>query len=229
MTPAPTAQSATTKAAKAAQAAPTAPKPPASPQADAARWYALRVFGNRITQIKDELEQRGARTYMAVKTVREQRNGRLVTREVQLAPSLLFACCTLSELLAFKKSHNDHLMLYRRADRAEPAPIPEAQMRLFILVTSATEGQDVDLLGLDRQVLDFHPGERVRVIEGPFKGAEGVVKRIKRDRKLLVSIEGVVVVAVSNIPAAFLERIAPAHGPAATAAPANATETTETT
>lgn len=174
-----------------------------------ARWYALRVFGNRILQVRDQLEQRGARTYMALKTVRETLNGRTVTRQVQLAPSLLFVCCTRSELLAFKKNHNDCLMLYRCADSAEPAPIPEEEMRLFILVTSATEGRDVDLLGVDKRDFSFNSGDRVRVTEGPFKGVEGVIKRIKKDRKLIVAIQGVVAVLVSNIPGAFLERIAP--------------------
>ena len=174
-----------------------------------ARWYALRVFGNRILQVRDQLEQRGARTYMALKTVRETLNGRTVTRQVQLAPSLLFVCCTRSELLAFKKNHNDCLMLYRCADSAEPAPIPEEEMRLFILVTSATEGRDVELLGLDPRALEFKPGDRVRVTEGPFQGAEGMIRRIKKDRKLVIAVRGVVAVTISNIPGAFLERIAP--------------------
>ena len=181
------------------------------PADTAPHWYALRVFGNRILQIRDLLEQRGARTYMALKTVRETVGGRTVARQVQLVPSLLFACCTRSELLAFKKDHNDCLMLYRCADTAEPAPIPEEEMRLFILVTSATEGEDVDLLGPDKRDFDFHSGDRVRVTEGPFQGAEGVIKRIKKDRKLIVIVRGVVAVAISNIPGAFLERIGPAH------------------
>jgi transcription antitermination factor NusG len=105
-------------------------------------------------------------------------------------------------------------MIYRCADSTEPAPIPEEEMRMFILVTSATDGSDVDLLGEsllgpDPKVFDFKPGEKVRVTEGPFKGAEGVIKRIKKDRKLLVAVQGVVVVAISNIPARFLERLAP--------------------
>ena len=95
-------------------------------------------------------------------------------------------------------------MIYRRADSTEPAPIDDREMEMFILVTSALDGREVEYAG---QTFDFKPGERVRVTEGPFKGAEGVIKRIKKDRKLLVSINGIVVVAVSHIPAPFLERI----------------------
>ena len=62
-------------------------------------WYALRVFYNHILRIKEELEQRGHKTYMAVKKVRETVNGRTVERQVQLVPSLLFVRCTQDELM----------------------------------------------------------------------------------------------------------------------------------
>ena len=196
-----------------------------STKATEPQWFAMRVFNNRILRIKEEWEQKGARTYMAVKTVRTPATGTKTgtttgatpetatrSRTVQLAPSLLFVRTTPDALKDFKQDHFSELMIYRRADSTDPAPIPEEQMRMFILVTSATDGRDVDLvsetlMGPDTRQFDFKPGEKVRVTEGPFKGAEGVIKRIKKDRKLLVAVQGVVVVAISNIPARFLERI----------------------
>jgi transcription antitermination factor NusG len=177
-------------------------------------WYAIKVFNNRIQTIRDELSQRGMRTYQALKTVTETVNGRTRTRQLQLAPSLLFVQTDLDTLKDFKQSHFSDLMVYRRPDSTEPAPIPEQEMRMFILVTSATDGRDVelitnDILGPDQKAFNFKPGEKVCVTEGPFKGAEGIIKRIKKDRKLLVAINGVVAVAISHVPAAFLERINP--------------------
>ena len=200
-----------------------------STKATEPQWFAMRVFNNRILRIKEELEQKGARTYMAMKTV--QTPGPKTTaqpttkpttgtttqptktvKKLQLAPSLLFVRTTPEALQDFKQAHFTELMIYRRADSTDPAPIPEEEMRMFILVTSATDGRDVDLIseqlmGPDTKAFNFKPGEKVRVTEGPFKGAEGIIKRIKKDRKLLVAIQGVVVVAVSNVPARFLERI----------------------
>ena len=37
------------------------------------RWYAMRVFNNRILRTKEELEARGARTYNARDRKRPQR------------------------------------------------------------------------------------------------------------------------------------------------------------
>ena len=51
----------------------------------------------------------------------------------------------------------------------------------------------------------YRKGQRVRVINGIYKGAEGYIKKIKSDRKLLVALNGVAVVAVSYIPPAYLE------------------------
>ena len=204
----------------------------------------MRVFNNRILRIKEEVEHKGAKTYMAVKTVAggagDKSKGTAASqaiakatgqntaactkakgtgqgqnlsqsqtspsKTVQLAPSLLFVRWTEDALKAFKQDHFSDLMIYRRADSTDPAPIDEQEMRMFILVTSATEGRDVDLLGPDQKNYDFRPGEKVRVVEGPFKGAEGIIKRIKKDRKLIVQVSGVVVVAVSNIPGQFLEK-----------------------
>jgi transcription antitermination factor NusG len=47
----------------------------------------------------------------------------------------------------------------------------------------------------------------VRVTEGPLKGAEGYIRRIRKDRRLLVSIEGVVAVATSYIPMSQLMKV----------------------
>jgi len=53
----------------------------------------------------------------------------------------------------------------------------------------------------------YQQGSRVRVVSGPMKGAEGYIKRIRRDRRLLVCIEGIIAVATSYIPPEQLEII----------------------
>jgi len=55
--------------------------------------------------------------------------------------------------------------------------------------------------------MSFRPEDRVRVIDGEFKGAEGYIKRIKGNRRLVVAIEGVVAVATAYIPSCYLEKV----------------------
>ena len=57
--------------------------------------------------------------------------------------------------------------------------------------------------------LDFagRPSKRVKVVAGDFTGIEGVIKRVKRNKCVVVQIEGVVAVAIAYIPQAFLRVI----------------------
>jgi ribosomal protein L24 len=50
-------------------------------------------------------------------------------------------------------------------------------------------------------------GDRVVVTGGPFKGAEGHIKRIKRDRRLVVTIPGIVAVATAYIHPDLLKKV----------------------
>ena len=45
------------------------------------------------------------------------------------------------------------------------------------------------------------------VTDGPFKGAEGCIHRIKGNRRLIVAIQGVCAVATAYIPQCFLRKI----------------------
>ena len=85
-----------------------------------------------------------------------------------------------------------------------PSPIDEEEMRVFMLVTSV-DGERLEYLGVG--TVDYKKGQRVRVIDGPYKGCLGFIKRVKGNRRLLVSVEGLALVATSYIPAAFLEKI----------------------
>jgi transcription antitermination factor NusG len=51
-------------------------------------------------------------------------------------------------------------------------------------------------------------GQKVRVIEGPFAGVEGRVVRIKKSRRILVELPGMLSVAATFIPSDNLEQIA---------------------
>ena len=97
------------------------------------------------------------------------------------------------------------LMAYFDRDTRKPAVISDLEMNVFMLVTSTG---DPGLEYLGEEPSDLRSGDRVRVTEGPFKGAEGYIKRIKGNRRLIVSIEGVVAVATTYIPGCFLEKIA---------------------
>ena len=50
-------------------------------------------------------------------------------------------------------------------------------------------------------------GQRVRVTDGPFKDVEGVIVRIRRSRRVMVELPGLLAVATNYIDPRFLEVI----------------------
>ncbi|MDO5000212.1 MAG: UpxY family transcription antiterminator [Bacteroidales bacterium] len=175
------------------------------PSPQGLHWYALKVFYNRVVYLKSLLDREGVETYVPLHTVEQYDTGRLTYVEKQLIPSLMFVRCASEWLVKFKHEHNADFMYYTEAGSNRPGPIRDVEMRSFILVISADAGRNVRYFGADAP--EYHVGDRVRVTDGIYKGAEGYIKRIKKDRKLIVSVTGVAVVAVSYIHPDFLEKI----------------------
>ena len=95
-------------------------------------------------------------------------------------------------------------MLYTYRLSRQPAVIPDREMQIFRMVTDTG---DPDLEYMDIDAHTFKTGQHVRVTGGLFEGAEGYIKRIRGDKRLIVAIEGIVAVATSYIPSCFLEKI----------------------
>jgi len=169
------------------------------PSPDGTRWYALKVV-----HLKSLLPA-GIESYVPLHTVETHEQGRLAYKEEPLIPSLLFVRCTAEWLVNFKHDHNEDFMYYTAPEKKTPGPIRDEEMRSFILVTSAEAGRNAQYFGADAP--EYHTGDRVRVTGGIYAGAEGYIKRIKKDRKLIVAVSGIAVVAVSYIHPDFLEKV----------------------
>ena len=96
------------------------------------------------------------------------------------------------------------LMPYYNPETRKPAVIPDRETEIFIFVTSAG---DNGLEFINDEALTYKVGQKVRITGGLFEGAEGYIKRIKGNRRLVVRIEGVVAVATSYIPSYFIEKL----------------------
>ena len=166
-------------------------------------WFALTVFKN-LPGLVDAFSRKGWETFRAFAIEETVEGSRIIRKEVPLVKSLLFVNCPMKELVNFKYQNNDWFMYYKAPTGTDPGPVDDNEMKAFMLVTSVRDG-NLRVLGEDRP--EYHKGDKVRVISGPYKGAEGYVKRIRRSRELLVCVEGVTVVVVSQIPPEYLEKI----------------------
>ncbi len=151
-------------------------------------WYAIKVYYNRVQPLIEECKMAGIEFFAPT----------------DIIGSLLFVHCTENEVLHLAATSDVKMWVYRNTERTHPAVIPDHEMEVFrFVVTAGREG--LELLGDDRP--EYHEGDRVVVTDGPFKGAEGHIKRIKRDRRLVVTIRGVVAVATAYIHPSLLKRV----------------------
>ena len=85
--------------------------------------------------------------------------------------------------------------------RRDILTVPDRQMENFIKVASVLDDRVFYMENLD---FAGKPGQRVKVIEGDFAGVEGIIKRVKKNKCVVVQIEKVAAVAIAFLPAAFL-------------------------
>lgn len=195
-------------------------------------WYALKVFFNKVFEMEalletvpdtetylpvDRVQLKGQAHSLARKRIAEEKpearkyiqEGPFIYERVPMVTSLLFVHTPEERLPEIENALlADNLLdkrgfIYKSADRQSYAVIPEKQMSSFRLVTSKGS-TGLDFFSAD-DITRFKQGDKVRVKEGPFQGAEGYIKRFRRERRLLVGVEGIVAVATSFIPPELLE------------------------
>lgn len=200
------------------------------------RWYAVKVFYNKVFRMEDILSDRNIETYLPVQKVQLKGQAHLLAarklartdeyhrgdaRYIQEGPviyerrplitSLIFLKASPEEIVQVSARLKDEQIMgralgfvYKTADWKGYASIPDRQMESFRLVVESGQS-GLEFYSADEFVL--REGDKVKVLDGPFAGAEGYIKRIRKNRRLLVCIEGVIAVATSYIPEKYLERL----------------------
>ena len=167
-------------------------------------WYAIRVTYNRELKVKEELDARGIKSFVPMQYRREERNGVMVKRLVPSVHNLIFINLTPSEMKEYRETTAMPIRYIMDRETSKPITVPDHQMENFIKVAGTYEEK---LIYLNPEPGDFSQGERGRIIGGPVEGAEGVFVRIKRDRRVLINIPGVVAVATTHVHLSMLEKI----------------------
>ena len=177
-----------------------------SPESQIASWYALKVFYSKARQVQEDFRKLGYDTYLPIMIEERFNAGELRYVEKPLVASLLFVHCPENYLLEYKRTHDTHMLYYADLITKRPGRIPDREMDIFRIATSVA-GTDPGAMYLGSDTEKLCTGDRVRVMDGIYKGAEGYVKRIRHARKVLVAIKGVAVVALSNIHPQYLQKI----------------------
>ena len=161
-------------------------------------WYALRATYSRELKVQAHLQEKGIRTFIP-----------MMWKEKKLVPAisnLVFVYWTREGIDSYIRSFGDARPVNYYWDRTTNSPltIPDKDMENFITVASTLEE---DLIYLTEISDKLREGQAVKVKEGPFKGVEGKIVRIRKSRRILVELPGMLAVASTYVAPEELEII----------------------
>ena len=174
---------------------------------DPKTWFPMRVTYHREMKVKVELDRLGIKNFvpMRYKVVESQNGGDTKLRRV-LVPAI-------SNLIFVRSTQERMSELKRRNEVLEPlrymmdhtATGEHTIMTVaFMRVASRT---DDSVIFLDNETVVGKEGKCVEIMGGAFEGVKGVIRRVKRCKRVVVEIEGVASVAIAYVPAGMLKEI----------------------
>lgn len=167
-------------------------------------WYVIRVTYSRELLVKAELDRKGVECFIPMQYQYAEREGRRIKILVPSIHNLIFIRMSEEEMVSYKATTSLPIRYMMDFEKHKPLVVPDWQMRNFI---AAAGTYDEQLIYLDPQEADLKKGDRVRVTGGLFEGLEGTLMRIKGDRRVVVSIPGVIAVATAFIHQSLIQKI----------------------
>ncbi len=153
-------------------------------QNDQLKWFATRTIREK-SYVLQYLEYEGIR-HVGISDLR----------------TIFFLQCSDAAIQRLKFDLYDKLLIYRDAEKHAPEPIPDQVMQTF-LIMAPFHDEPVIYLSVDNS--GFFEGKKKKVKSGAFAGCEGIIKRIKGERRLIVKISDNAAIATPYIPRELLE------------------------
>jgi hypothetical protein len=172
------------------------------------RWHVLRATYARELKVQTALQEKGIRTFIPMMWSAPSsptRSG-IPRKLVPAVSGLVFALATREALDLYIRSFGDARPVNYYWDRTTNAPltVPAKAMEDFITIASTL---DEDLIYLTEISEKLREGQTVMVKDGPFKGVEGKIVRIRKSRRVLVELPGMLAVASTYVDPKELEII----------------------
>ena len=180
---------------------------------DPKMWFPMRVTYQREMKVKAELDRLGIENFvpMRYKVVESQNDVDTELRRV-LVPAinnLIFVRSTQERVSELKRRNEvleplRYMMDHTAASEHSIMTVADRKMENFMRVASRT---DDSVMFLDNEMVVGKEGKRVEIMSGAFEGVTGVIRRVKRCKRVVVEIEGVASVAIAYVPAEVLKEI----------------------
>lgn len=170
-------------------------------------WFAMRATYGRNLMAQRALELDEIESFVPMRKRTTKVGRRVKTDLIPVVRDLIFVLGE-RETVQEAKSKIPYLHYIVRPAEGKnlPVEVPEEQMQQFIAVCNEMDDNAELFSGEEAH---FEVGERVEVVNGSFKGHQGLLVKIegKRSKRFVVAIDGVIAVAVSGITAKDIKHI----------------------
>ena len=173
-------------------------------------WFPMRVTYQREMKVKAELDRLEIENFVPMRYKMVDDGSEIPRRELVPAINNLIFVRSTQERISGLKASNEVLeplryMMDRTASREHAImTVGDREMENFMRVASRT---DDSVMFLNEESVVGKEGKRVMITGGTFEGVTGVVRRVKRCKRVVVELEGIASVAIAFVPAGVLKEI----------------------
>ena len=177
---------------------------------DPKSWFPMRVTYSRELKVKAELDRLKIENFIPMTYKLMDADTDHPHRELVPAINNLIFVHSTQERISYLKQKNEVLeplryILDQTAQEAHTImTVKDRQMENFMRVASITDNR---VMFLDDDCVLGKEGKHVQIIGGVFEGVEGVIRRVKRCKRVVVELKGIAGVAIAFVPAALLKEI----------------------
>ena len=171
---------------------------------DEIKWYAVRVTYSRELKFQALLQEAGFQTFVPMCRRTVEKNGKKEQKVVPAVSNLCFVKALKPDLDDFMRRMGEACPARYIWDKSTRLPIvvPTKAMEDFMKVSLSMVD---DVIYLQEISAKLREGQRVRVKAGPFEGVEGTVIRVKRSRRVMVELPGMLAIATTIVKPEGLE------------------------
>lgn len=176
-------------------------------------WFPMRVTYSREMQVKGELDRLEIENFvpMTYRVVESRTDGTTELRRklVPAISNLVFVRSTQERISGLKRENEGleplrYMMDHTAGEEHVVMTVSDRAMENFMRVATMT---DDSVMFLDENTIVGKEGKHVMVMGGAFEGVTGVIRRIKRCKRVVVELEGIASVAIVFVPVALLKEI----------------------
>lgn len=169
--------------------------PPLVASPDSIKWFVMRITYSRELKARQLLREAGVECFVPMMWVRDE-NGE---HSIPAIHNLIFVHTSRDFMDNYKHKMENECPLRYTMDKSTRLPmvVREKEMEDFMRVTN---DKSSDILYLDNPDVAATKGTPVEVMFGQYKGIQGKLLRVRKDRKVVLQLAGMVAIALSGIP-----------------------------